>query len=242
MSESTQTVDLDSIFTDDELIVLCDYLGESRPDHLDPDLFPEEVVEDPSFDSDYWETSSALDRLGFTEERHSMCEWFEREEAATASILLESVQRRLPQWGYYDGEKIVLGRERCRPPRKRGARVALFPQLLFAVSWDSTSPAGADWPYAFHLTWLPFFRQYVVTASGSSIDLVGYCDMAIGHFPDSLEGPALIDRVLSAVSTYLGYFENTGCWHPPTEVTECGLVSLREARRVCGCRRRRRSS
>jgi len=39
-----------------------------------------------------------------------------------------------------------------------------------------------SWPEAYHLTWLPEFDRYVVTASADSTDAWGYEDRAIGHF------------------------------------------------------------
>ena len=96
-----------------------------------------------------------------------------------ASIALEVVQARLPQWGAVrqDGT-VVLGRK-VKQPRAR--RVVAAPRHMLTINWADSGP-GFSWPEAYHATPIPGFDKYVVTASRDSEDAWGCCDHAIGWF------------------------------------------------------------
>jgi hypothetical protein len=99
---------------------------------------------------------------------------------AVARQILSGIQRKLPQWAavYADG-RVDLARSYTP---KRLAKVDLLPRFLFEINWADSGP-GFSWPEAYHVTYLPGFNRYVVTASQDSPDAYGYTDEAIGHFP-----------------------------------------------------------
>ncbi len=55
------------------------------------------------------------------------------------------------------------------------------PRPLFDIQWDD-SASGYGWTVVYYLTWVPFFRRYVVTASADSAAALGYYDFALGAF------------------------------------------------------------
>lgn len=103
---------------------------------------------------------------------------------AVARIALARIQHRLPQWGAVlaDGT-LILGR---RLRKSSARRVTFLPQHLFTINWADSGP-GFSWPEAYHVTYLPGFDRYVVTASQDSPDTYGYSEFAIGSFPASTE-------------------------------------------------------
>jgi hypothetical protein len=69
-----------------------------------------------------------------------------------------------------------------RQPFARPSRsVVLLPQHLFTINWADSGP-GISWPEAYHVTYIPDYDRYVVTASQDSKDMWGFNDLAIGSF------------------------------------------------------------
>jgi hypothetical protein len=102
-------------------------------------------------------------------------------EAAVATILLRSIEHRLPNWGTWSPETgVMLARK--RRPRKDSRRLHLVPQRLFTINWATSAP-GYSWPQQYNLTWVPLYERYVVTVSADSPEgLCGYPDLALGSF------------------------------------------------------------
>ena len=98
---------------------------------------------------------------------------------AVARLLLSEIQGRLPQWGVAHGDGTV-NLARAYAPR-RDATIDFMPRFLFEINWADSGP-GFSWPEAYHVTYVPGFDRYVVTASQDSPDMHGYTDEAIGHF------------------------------------------------------------
>jgi hypothetical protein len=100
-------------------------------------------------------------------------------EIAVAQILLHGSQKRLPQWGCVNGDgKVVRGRAKLKRPQ--GAEpITLHPQHLLCINWADSGP-GFSWPEAYHITRIPGFDKYIVTASRDSPDAWGCTDHAIG--------------------------------------------------------------
>lgn len=104
-------------------------------------------------------------------------------ENAVARICLESIANELPQWAAIGNGTIVRGRAVAR--RKSPARHPA-PVHLVTINWGDSGP-GFSWPEAYHLTWLPGYDVFVVTASADCPDAHGYCDRAVGWFTGTSE-------------------------------------------------------
>jgi len=159
---TTQTVDL---FTKEEHVVVAGWLG-VEPCCEGAGLPPIE---------------EALGTLGFAGQATERRE----EDAAVASIVLERIQARLPQWATVrqleNGEKeIVLARK--IDDRRASRSIEVIPRHLLTINWADSGP-GFSWPVAYYLIWVPVYDVYVVTQCADSPDMYGYCDFAIGHFP-----------------------------------------------------------
>lgn len=99
-------------------------------------------------------------------------------ESAVAQIALSVIQSRLPQCGIvYEDEVKLLRQPFTRPSRT----VVPLPQFLFMINWADTAP-GLCWPEAYHVTYIPGFERYVVTASMDSPDMWGVTELAVGSF------------------------------------------------------------
>ena len=81
---------------------------------------------------------------------------------AVAQILLHHVQGALPQWASVRGDKVFLNRKEHK--RHKDARLAFNPQLICTINWADSGP-GFSWPESYHVTYLPGFGKFVVTAS-----------------------------------------------------------------------------
>jgi hypothetical protein len=95
---------------------------------------------------------------------------------AVAQILLHEVQGTLPQWAA-SGERVSLNRKAHK--RHEDARLSFNPQLICTINWADSGP-GFSWPEAYHVTYLPGFDKFVVTASRDGPDVWGCADHAIG--------------------------------------------------------------
>ena len=102
---------------------------------------------------------------------------------AVAQILLHHIQERLPQWASVRGSKVSLNRKEHK--RHKDARLAFHPQLICTINWADSGP-GFSWPKSYHVTYLPGFDKFVVTASRDGPDAWGCADHAIGVANESL--------------------------------------------------------
>ena len=115
--------------------------------------------------------------------------------AASAQVLLHSVQHRLPQWSMSDGNRVVLARSYRRRPAGQG--LAFVPQELFTINWADSGP-GFSWPEAYNLVYVPGYERWVVTASQDGDDAWGCTDQAIGYFGGGGERLARAGAVIRA--------------------------------------------
>ena len=175
----TKSVDL---FTKEEHVVISEWFG------VEP-LCDQRKL--PSM-------SEALDKLGFVGQANARLE----EEAAIASIVLERIQKRLPQWSaarsaISDSNETEVFFARQISERKAIRTIELMPQHVLTINWADSGP-GFSWPVAYHVTWVPIYDQYVVTQSADSPDVDGYCDFAIGKFSVTKDFISETVRVIEA--------------------------------------------
>jgi hypothetical protein len=102
---------------------------------------------------------------------------------AVAQILLHHVQGSLPQWASVTADKVSLNRKEHK--RHKDARLAFNPQLICTINWADSGP-GFSWPESYHVTYLPGFDKFVITASRDGPDAWGCSDHAIGVADGSL--------------------------------------------------------
>ena len=192
-----------TLFLPEEHRIISTYLGvkpvEDIPDSLTLDV--------------------ALDNLDLNKEVDIHSE----EAYATAAILLERVQNRLPQWASVRDDHVTLGRN----IRDRAAErtVELTPQFLLMINWADSGP-GFSWPETYNVTYVPLYDVFIVTGSVDSTDIYGVTDFAIGHFPageDILKGSseAIIGEWDHLASTY-----DQSRW---AYVFDPGLITMDEA-------------
>ena len=91
---------------------------------------------------------------------------------AVARLVLAGFEGTLHFWGRVREGEVTVTRKDCRP-RKRAVRT--LPLLLLKVNWADSGP-GLTWTEAHHLSWLPGFNRWAVTASRHTSDIDGYCD------------------------------------------------------------------
>ena len=96
---------------------------------------------------------------------------------AVAQILLHHVQGTLPQWASVSGGTVNLNRREYK--RHKDARLAFNPQLVCTINWADSGPEFS-WPELYHVTYLPGFDKFVITASRDGPDAWGCADHAIG--------------------------------------------------------------
>jgi hypothetical protein len=113
---------------------------------------------------------------------------------AVAQILLNHIQGTLPQWASVRGSKVTLNRKAHR--RHKDARLAFNPRLICTVNWADSGP-GFSWPESYHVTYLPGFDKFVVTASRDGPDAWGCADHAIGVAKGSLDQVDAAKEVVS---------------------------------------------
>ena len=78
-----------------------------------------------------------------------------------------------------------MGTGQCRSIRHKDARLAFNPQLVCTINWADSGP-GYSWPESYHVTYLPGFDRFVMTASRDGPDAWGCVDQAIGVADGSL--------------------------------------------------------
>lgn len=128
-------------------------------------------------------------------------------ENAAARIALAPIQDRLPQWAACNlSYKPVFGRTlRPFPVRKATSR----PLLLFAINWATSGP-GFDWPEQYHVTWIPYYNEYLVTASSDSKDVHGFEDIALGSFTPSSKRGADKKSIAEIITWHWGDLHSRG--------------------------------
>jgi len=122
--------------------------------------------------------SSALERLGLGEGPERP---YSNLDAAVAFIVLEAVEKRLPQWAAVGGGEVQFARDYRPKELVPARRAAMIPQHLFTLNWADSGP-GFSWPAAYYATWVPTYDRFVVMVSADCPDAFGYTDIAIGHF------------------------------------------------------------
>jgi hypothetical protein len=101
--------------------------------------------------------------------------------AAVAFIVLETVEKRLPQWASVSDGEVQFARDYRPKELIPMRRAAMLPQYLFTLNWADSGP-GFSWPGAYYTTWVPSYERFVVTYSADCPDVFGYADIAIGQF------------------------------------------------------------
>jgi hypothetical protein len=77
-----------------------------------------------------------------------------RVDAATATIVLRSIEHRLPNWGDWSRETGTLLARPSRP-RKNSRKLHLVPRHLFTINWANSGP-GFSWPNQYNLCWVRY--------------------------------------------------------------------------------------
>lgn len=173
---------LRDLYDDIELAMLFDWLEVARPGSLrDIDI----VADADSCDDNTGSVGLLADGDGRYGENAL--------SNAIARLVLSGIQDRLPQWAavYGDG-RVELAR--AYTPKRR-AKIGVLPRFLFEINWADSGP-GFSWPESYHVAYLPGFDRYLVTASQDSLEMHGYTDAAIGHFPFTEAVAAGVHRVI----------------------------------------------
>jgi hypothetical protein len=167
-------IDLAKIFKPVEHAVLAEVLGrpELLPDwakHIDLNEFPkagwDEAVDGIAPTKSIQKDTRALGN-------------------AAARIALATIQHQLPQWGSFTpGQGISYARTLRRFPVRK---VNSQPLFLFSINWADSGP-GFSWPESYHVTWIPYYDRFLVTASSDSKDLFDFEDLELGSFAGSSE-------------------------------------------------------
>lgn len=123
---------------------------------------------------------------------------------ATAKILLQPIEDTLPNWGCFDDENLILGREGIER-LSNDPYENLQPELVFTINWADSGP-GVSWPEAYHITHIPGFNKYIVTASRDSTDAWHCTDHSIGFVDGNL---SKIEAARILITQFWAYcFEN----------------------------------
>ena len=142
---------------------------------------------------------------------------------AVAQILLHHIQETLPQWASMRGSEVSLNRKEHK--RHKDARLAFNPQLICTINWADSGP-GFSWPESYHVTYLPGFDKFVVTASRDGPDAWGCDDHAIGVANGSL-GP--VDAAKEVVTEF--WRMQVDAWEQPrwAYLFDEGLIDTKTA-------------
>jgi hypothetical protein len=116
-----------------------------------------------------------------------------------ARIALATIQHRLPQWGSFTpGQGVTYSRTlRLFPVRKVNSQ----PLFLFSVNWADSGP-GISWPESYHVTWIPYYDKFLVTASSDSKDLFGFEDLSLGWFTGSSKKGADFGKIRARILSF----------------------------------------
>ena len=102
---------------------------------------------------------------------------------AVARIILDGLQKMLPNFQYYENESKVFSR---KVHSLRKSKLHLRPMHLLHINWAFSGP-GIAWPEQYYLCYVPIYGRYVVTASHDSTDVFGYNDIVIGQFKHNIK-------------------------------------------------------
>lgn len=170
----TDTGNSSAFFTPREHAILAEYLGLR---HLRP-----KEAEDPSLlhpvDPELWDEPkngiAVLDCGDFNDSTPGPL------HNAVARICLTTVTN-LPFWASCDKDgQIIYGRP-PKDPSKGPARV-LLTESIGGINWATSGP-GISWPESYHITRIPHYDTWVITASTDTPDTTGFTDWAVHHVP-----------------------------------------------------------
>ena len=103
-------------------------------------------------------------------------------DIVVARVILKSIQNTLPQWASVSADyEVSLNREEIKriPQSKHKLELNFSPKLICCINWADSGP-GFSWPEAYHITYIPDFKKYIVTSSRDGDDVYGCADHAIG--------------------------------------------------------------
>jgi hypothetical protein len=115
---------------------------------------------------------------------------------AVARICLQNIQCDLPQWAGVDLEGRPTVARKITSNVKLPTRV-LVSRHLFTINWSSSWP-GFSWPQRYTATRVPGFNAIVVSASDDTPEIVGYCDYAIGFYPQGEHDRINAQKIVTA--------------------------------------------
>lgn len=119
---------------------------------------------------------------------------------AVARLALETIADRLPRFSLIGGAGVMdsTGAGRQHSPTSRP--VVSLPNYLFEINWATSGP-GYSWEESYHVSYIPEYGRYLVTASQDSPDALGFCDVCIGHFGASSD---VVSDALQIVKEWWG--------------------------------------
>ena len=178
------------IFTPVEHAALAQFLNK-------PDLLPEwarhiDLSEFPK--KDWNEATDGIAPTKSIQHSHTLGN-------VAARIALATIQHRLPQWGAFTpGHGVTFSRTlRLFPVRKVNSQ----PLFLFSINWADSGP-GFSWPESYHVTWIPYYDKFLVTASSDSKDLFGFEDLSLGSFTGSSKRGTDLEKIRARI---LGFWQ-----------------------------------
>jgi hypothetical protein len=118
---------------------------------------------------------------------------------AVAHILLHHIQETLPQWTAVRDGTVMENRTKHR--RHADALLSFSPKLICTINWADSGP-GFSWPEAYHVTYLPGFDKFVITASRDGDDMWGCADHAIGV------ADGILDPIEAAKNVIIEYWRS----------------------------------
>jgi hypothetical protein len=139
---------------------------------------------------------------------------------AAARIALTTIQHKLPQCAsYLPGKGLTFARTlKLFPVRNINSQ----PLLLFQVQWPDSGP-GFSWPESYHVTWIPYYDRFLVTASSDSKDLFGFEDLSLGSFAGSSKKGADLAGIRKAVLRFWNHHVSYG-FEPWEGLTASGAI------------------
>ena len=81
---------------------------------------------------------------------------------AVASIFLDTMQDRLPNYRWYDREGNLNSVRGKKDLKQR--KIQLLPIHLFSINWAYSAP-GLDWPESYSVTYVPSHNVRILTTS-----------------------------------------------------------------------------
>ena len=145
-------------------------------------------------------------------------------DSEVASIVLNTMQDRLPNYRWYDREGNLNSVRGKKVLKQR--KIQLLPIHLFSINWAYSAP-GLDWPESYSVTYVPSHNVRIVTTSSDSTDCYGYTDLAIGWCKPYRTPEYGTKKVIQ--SWWRRLHEWIG--HPWADVYSTGLVDANRAER-----------